>query len=98
MKPQTLEQQFYDLKAEILKHMKPQTYRFIYFKDGSGFALTYDDQILYKLYPMTGAPPDSCDVKEIIEAYRIFIKKDLSHDECLNMVIARFQEILKELK
>lgn len=97
MRNQTLTQEFYDLKADILKKMQPQSCIYLYFKDGSGFAIRSDDMIMYKFYPMTGDPPSPCDLKEVLAAYKLFLKKDLTEDEYLQLAITRFKEILAEM-
>jgi hypothetical protein len=47
---QTLLQEFYDLKAEVLKRMKPGTYLYIYedTQKGSGISLGENDLLMNK--------------------------------------------------
>ncbi len=97
MDQQSLQEQFYDLKAEVLKRMKPRTYLHFYMNgQGSGFILDANDELSHK-FSMAGTPSVPFDIDEVVDAYQTHIKKKLSRDECLHMAINRFKEILVEM-
>lgn len=97
MKFQTLENSFYDLKAEVLKRMKNQSYLYFYQDlNGDGFTLHSRDMLAHR-YGMSGFMEDAFDVDNVVRAYQTHIKKYLSRDECLQMAITRFKEILAEM-
>ena len=66
-------------------------------KKGEGITLGSDDMLMNKFYPMTGTPSVRCEDRILISAYRIHLGKELTDDQCLQMAIDRFQEILNEM-
>ena len=96
---QILRQEFYNLKAEVLKRMKSGSFLYIYqnTEKGEGITLSDDDLLMNKLYPMMGTPPVPCDADALIDAYKIHIRKDLTEDQYVQMAIDRFKIIIIEL-